>query len=143
MDHVIPFAAISESANGIELGPKSELAHRVMLTNTLRLLGAIKRAKESRRITTRPAQVILPLSPNHGVFGGDGLYSESKLGLEGLLNKWSTEDWAEGDEVDVYEFITDNPQNVDRTGYIKRKVMGAFQEMWLNGEVAAAAGGEG
>ncbi|KAF2181848.1 hypothetical protein K469DRAFT_638059 [Zopfia rhizophila CBS 207.26] len=95
LDHVIPFAAISETANGVELGPKSELAHRLMLTNTLRLLGAIKRAKESRRITTRPAQVILPLSPNHGVFGGDGLYSESKLGLEGLMNKWHTEDWAE------------------------------------------------
>ncbi|KAH7122773.1 hypothetical protein B0J11DRAFT_490138 [Dendryphion nanum] len=95
IDHVIPFAAISETANGIELGPKSELAHRMMLTNTLRLLGAVKKAKEARRITTRPAQVILPLSPNHGVFGGDGLYSESKLGLEGLLNKWHTEDWAE------------------------------------------------
>ncbi|KAH5118700.1 hypothetical protein HBH71_096030 [Parastagonospora nodorum] len=95
LDHIIPFAAISETANGIELGPKSELAHRMMLTNTLRLLGAVKKAKEARHITTRPAQVILPLSPNHGVFGGDGLYSESKLGLEGLLNKWHTEDWSE------------------------------------------------
>ncbi|KAF1998925.1 hypothetical protein P154DRAFT_468728 [Amniculicola lignicola CBS 123094] len=95
LDHVIPFAAVAESANGIELGPKSELAHRMMLTNTLRLLGAIKRAKESRGITTRPVQALLPLSPNHGVFGGDGLYSESKLGLEGLLNKWHTEDWSE------------------------------------------------
>jgi fatty acid synthase subunit alpha len=95
LDHIIPFAAISETANGVELGPKSELAHRMMLTNTLRLLGAVKKAKEVRRITTRPAQVILPLSPNHGMFGGDGLYSESKLGLEGLLNKWHTEDWSE------------------------------------------------
>jgi fatty acid synthase subunit alpha len=95
LDHIIPFAAISETANGIELGPKSELAHRMMLTNTLRLLGAVKRAKEANRITCRPAQVILPLSPNHGVFGGDGLYSESKMGLEGLLSKWYTEDWSE------------------------------------------------
>jgi fatty acid synthase subunit alpha len=95
LDHVIPFAAISELSNGVELGSKSELAHRMMLTNTLRLLGAIKKAKEARRIDTRPAQVILPLSPNHGVFGGDGLYSESKLGLEGTLNKWHTEDWAD------------------------------------------------
>lgn len=53
-------------------------------------------------------------------------------------SKKSTEEWAAGDEVDVYEFITDNPQNVDRTGYVKRKIMGAFQEMWLNGEVSAA-----
>lgn len=56
-------------------------------------------------------------------------------------SKKSTDDWAEGDEVDTYEFITDNPQNVDRTGYIKRKIMGAFQEMWLGGEVASAVGG--
>lgn len=95
LDHVIPFAAISEHTNGLEIDSNSELAHRMMLTNTLRLLGAIKRAKESRRISTRPAQVILPLSPNHGVFGNDGLYAESKLGLEGLLNKWHTEDWPE------------------------------------------------
>ena len=51
-------------------------------------------------------------------------------------SKKSTEDWAPGDEVNTFEFITDNPQNVDRTGYIKRKVMGAYQDMWLNGEVA-------
>ena len=51
-------------------------------------------------------------------------------------SKKSTEEWAAGDEVNTFEFITDNPQNVDRTGYIKRKVMGAYQDMWLNGEVA-------
>jgi fatty acid synthase subunit alpha len=95
LDHIIPFAAVPETGNGIEISSHSELAHRMMLTNTLRLLGAVKRAKEARNITTRPAQVILPLSPNHGIFGGDGLYSESKLGLEGLLNKWHTEDWSE------------------------------------------------
>ncbi|OCL09019.1 hypothetical protein AOQ84DRAFT_292055 [Glonium stellatum] len=95
LDHVIPFAAISEHTNGLEVDSNSELAHRMMLTNTLRLLGAIKRAKEGRQISTRPAQVILPLSPNHGVFGNDGLYSESKMGLEGLLNKWYTEYWSE------------------------------------------------
>jgi len=94
LDHIIPFAAISDSAHGIELGPKSELAHRLMLTNVLRLLGAVKKAKEARNILTRPAQVILPLSPNHGMLGGDGLYPESKLGLEAILNKWRSEDWS-------------------------------------------------
>ena len=29
--------------------------------------------------------MLLPLSPNHGSFGHDGLYAESKLGLESLL----------------------------------------------------------
>ena len=96
LDHIIPFAALSDHTRGIDdINSRSELAHRLMLTNTLRLLGAVKRQKEARRIMTRPAQVILPLSPNHGVFGNDGLYAETKLGLEALLEKWHSEDWAD------------------------------------------------
>ena len=54
-------------------------------------------------------------------------------------SKKSTDAWAVDDEVDGFEFITDNPQQVDRTGYIKKKIVGAYQDMWLNGKVAAAA----
>jgi fatty acid synthase subunit alpha len=64
-----------------------------MLTNVTRLLGAVKRQKEARSIYSRPAQVILPLSGNHGDFGGDGLYAESKASLEVLFNKWCSEGW--------------------------------------------------
>ncbi|RFU28633.1 hypothetical protein B7463_g7708, partial [Scytalidium lignicola] len=96
LDHIIPFAAISENGREIDcIDSKSELAHRIMLTNTLRLIGEVKRRKSERNIRTRPAQVILPLSPNHGTFGNDGLYSESKLGLEALFNKWYSESWGE------------------------------------------------
>ena len=62
-----------------------------MLTNLLRLLGAVKSKKTT---DTRPAQCILPLSPNHGTFGFDGLYSESKISLETLFNRWYSEDWG-------------------------------------------------
>lgn len=95
LDFIIPFAAIPEG--GIELDgieSKSELAHRLMLTNLLRLLGFVKTQKQQRAIETRPAQVVLPLSPNHGTFGGDGLYSESKLSLETLFNRWHAESWS-------------------------------------------------
>lgn len=95
LDFIIPFAAIPEG--GIELDgieSKSELAHRLMLTNLLRLLGFVKVQKQQRNIETRPAQVLLPLSPNHGTFGGDGLYSESKLALETLFNRWHAESWS-------------------------------------------------
>ena len=95
-DHIIPFAAVGEAGRGIDrIDSKSELAHRVMSTNVIRLLGSIKSQKERRRIQTHPTQVILPFSPNHGIFGQDGLYAESKLGLESLLNKWWSEDWSE------------------------------------------------
>ncbi|TGJ80111.1 hypothetical protein E0Z10_g8651 [Xylaria hypoxylon] len=95
LDYIIPFAAIPENGRQIDgIDSKSELAHRIMLTNLLRLLGCVKTQKSERGFETRPAQVVLPLSPNHGTFGNDGLYSESKLGLETLFNRWHSEDWA-------------------------------------------------
>jgi 3-oxoacyl-ACP reductase-like protein len=50
-----------------------------MLVNLLQILRAVKNKKASRHFVTRPTQVILPLFPNHGLFGNDGLYSESKI----------------------------------------------------------------
>ncbi|PYI32058.1 putative fatty acid synthase alpha subunit FasA [Aspergillus indologenus CBS 114.80] len=95
LDFVVPFAAIPENGREIDsIDSKSELAHRIMLTNLLRLLGSIKTQKQANGFETRPAQVILPLSPNHGTFGNDGLYSESKLALETLFNRWYSENWS-------------------------------------------------
>ncbi|KAF7856304.1 hypothetical protein EAF04_009832 [Stromatinia cepivora] len=95
LDYVIPFAAIPENGREIDsIDSKSELAHRIMLTNLLRLLGCVKTQKFERGFETRPAQVVLPLSPNHGTFGNDGLYSESKLALETLFNRWHSESWG-------------------------------------------------
>ncbi|KAJ1846085.1 fatty acid synthase alpha subunit Lsd1, partial [Coemansia sp. RSA 2708] len=62
LDFVIPFAAIPEQGREItDIDSRSELAHRIMLTNLLRLLGEIKTRKAERGYETRPAQVILPL----------------------------------------------------------------------------------
>ncbi|ROT40734.1 fatty acid synthase subunit alpha reductase [Sodiomyces alkalinus F11] len=95
LDFIVPFAAISENGRQIDnIDSKSELAHRIMLTNLLRLLGCVKTQKAEHGFETRPAQVVLPLSPNHGTFGNDGLYSESKLALETLFNRWYSEDWG-------------------------------------------------
>nr|UWK20275.1 fatty acid synthase alpha subunit [Trichoderma balearicum] len=95
LDFIVPFAAISENGRQIDsVDSKSELAHRIMLTNLIRMLGYVKSQKAERGFETRPAQVVLPLSPNHGTFGNDGLYSESKLALETLFNRWHSESWA-------------------------------------------------
>ncbi|OLN88240.1 Fatty acid synthase subunit alpha 6, partial [Colletotrichum chlorophyti] len=91
-DFIIPFADISENGRRLEeLDSRSEIAHRLMLTNLLRLLGAIARNKRTRGIVTRPATVPLPLPPNYGLMGSDGLYGESKRGLESILSKWKSE----------------------------------------------------
>ncbi|KAI0067274.1 fatty acid synthase [Artomyces pyxidatus] len=96
LDYILPFAAVPENGREIDgLDDKSELAHRIMLVNLLRLLGAVKTKKASRHFVTRPTQVVLPLSPNHGLFGNDGLYSESKISLETLFNRWNSESWGE------------------------------------------------
>ena len=95
LDIILPFAAIPQTGQIDKIDSKSELAHRVMLTNTIRLVGAIKHEKQRRGYHTRPAQVVLPLSPNHGTIGGDGLYAESKMALESLLSKSRSEDWSQ------------------------------------------------
>ncbi|KAI0649410.1 fatty acid synthase [Trametes meyenii] len=96
LDYILPFAAVPENGREIDgIDDKSELAHRIMLVNLLRLLGAVKNKKASRQFVTRPTQVVLPLSPNHGLFGNDGLYSESKISLETLFNRWNSESWGE------------------------------------------------
>ena len=83
VDYILQFATIPENGREIDsLDDKSELAYRSMLVNLLRILGAVKNKKASRHFVTRPTQVILPLSPNHGLFSNDRLYSESKISLE-------------------------------------------------------------
>ncbi|KAH8707112.1 fatty acid synthase-like protein [Phaeosphaeriaceae sp. PMI808] len=95
LDYIVPFAAIPENGREIDgIDSKSELAHRIMLTNLLRMLGAVKKQKQANGYETRPAQVMLPLSPNHGTFGNDGLYSESKISLETLFSRWHSESWG-------------------------------------------------
>lgn len=80
---------------------------------------------------------------------GDAVFQATKVKGTRLwiyhreTSKMSTDPWEEGDEVDGFEFLTDNPQQVDRSGYVKRKIVGAYQDMWLNGTVTAASGGSG
>ncbi|KAJ2746870.1 fatty acid synthase alpha subunit Lsd1 [Coemansia sp. BCRC 34301] len=96
LDYVLPFAAMGDYGRDVsQLDARSELSMRVMLTNVLRLVGEIRRAKQSLGLNTRPTLAVLPLSPNHGVFGHDGLYGESKSALETVFNRWGSEAWAD------------------------------------------------
>lgn len=96
LDYILPFAVVLENGREIDgLDDKSELAHRIMLVNLFRFLGAVKIKKASRHFVTRSTQVILPLSPNHGLFGNDGMYSGTKISLETLFNRWNSESWGE------------------------------------------------
>ncbi|KEP44952.1 fatty acid synthase subunit alpha [Rhizoctonia solani 123E] len=96
LDYILPFVAIPENGREIDgIDDPSELVHRVMFVNLLRLLDAVKDKKASWHLVTRPTQVILPLSPNHGLFGNNGLYSESKTSLVTLFQRCNSEPWGE------------------------------------------------
>ncbi|KAI9502069.1 acyl transferase domain-containing protein [Coemansia spiralis] len=96
IDYVIPFAAVPDVGSlATNIGSRSELSQRVMLTNVIRLIGSIKDRKEKLGHMFSPSLVVLPLSPNHGNFGGDGLYGECKAGLETLFNRWKSEGWQD------------------------------------------------
>ncbi|KAJ2784444.1 fatty acid synthase alpha subunit Lsd1, partial [Coemansia linderi] len=96
LDYVIPFAAVTDSGGfATNLTSHSEYAQRILLINVMRLLGRIKDTKERLGYNTRASLVVLPLSSNHGNFGGDGLYGESKIGLETAFNRWMSESWQD------------------------------------------------
>lgn len=80
---VAPFAALSTTGNADEAGAEFETAIRLQLLGVQRLIGALT-----------PPTVLLPLSPNHGAFGGDGPYGETKAGLEVLLKRARSEPWG-------------------------------------------------
>ena len=54
--------------------------------------------------------------------------------------KKKDEAFAAGDEYDLYEVVTDNPQDPsDRGGYIKKVVPLGVQDAWLNKAIGAGA----
>ncbi|WP_320670855.1 polyketide synthase [Patulibacter defluvii] len=84
---VAPFAAAVEEGGLEQAGAGSEAAFRLQLLGVERLIAAVAAHASEQR----PATVLLPLSPNHGDFGGDGAYAETKAGLEVLLRRWRSE----------------------------------------------------
>ena len=90
-DMIVPFAALKDLATLDTLGARSQAALRTMLLSVEALITGISRKYKELGIPEDPCHVILPLSPNHGVFGGDGTYAETKAALEVLAHKWSSE----------------------------------------------------
>lgn len=98
-DLVLPFGALGDAATMDRVGARSHAALRVLLTGVERLIGAIARHHLDRGLPAARCHVVLPLSPNHGAFGGDGLYAEAKAALEVILEKWHSERDAWGEAI--------------------------------------------
>ncbi|PIR17856.1 MAG: hypothetical protein COV46_02365 [Deltaproteobacteria bacterium CG11_big_fil_rev_8_21_14_0_20_49_13] len=88
-DYLIPFGAVKELGYTADsLGGESSTTLRVLLQGVVWFAGETARAA---RETNLSCTCVLPLSPNHGEIGGDGFYAETKLALEALINKSTSE----------------------------------------------------
>lgn len=92
---LFPFAAPRVSGDLSEAGSRSEMEMKVLLWAVERLIGGLSAIGAERDIASR-LHVVLPGSPNRGMFGGDGAYGESKAALDAVVTRWSAEtSWAQ------------------------------------------------
>ena len=92
---LFPFAAPRVAGDLAEAGARSEMEMKVLLWAVERLIGGLSAIGAERDIDSR-LHVVLPGSPNRGMFGGDGAYGESKSALDAVVARWSAESsWAQ------------------------------------------------
>ncbi|BBY53004.1 type I polyketide synthase [Mycobacterium koreense] len=92
---LFPFAAPRVAGDLSEAGARAEMEMKVLLWAVQRLIGGLSRIGAERDIASR-LHVVLPGSPNRGMFGGDGAYGEAKSALDAVVSRWSAESsWAE------------------------------------------------
>ena len=91
---LFPFAAPRVVGDLSEAGSRAELEMKVLLWAVQRLIGGLSSIGAERDIASR-MHVVLPGSPNRGMFGGDGAYGEAKSALDAVVSRWHAESsWA-------------------------------------------------
>ena len=92
---LFPFAAPRVSGDLSEAGSRAEMEMKVLLWAVERLIGGLSGIGADRDIDAR-LHVVLPGSPNRGMFGGDGAYGEAKSALDAVVARWGAESsWAQ------------------------------------------------
>lgn len=90
-----PFAAPAVAGSLADAGPQAENQARLLLWSLERSIGKLAQLAQDA-VDTR-CHIVLPGSPNRGMFGGDGAYGEVKAALDAIVAKWSAESgWPEG-----------------------------------------------
>jgi fatty acid synthase len=98
---VVPFAAGPAVGDMPDAGPDSEVPMRLLVWGVERLIGRLAESAEQQGTGGARTTVVVPLSPNHGGFGGDGAYGEAKAALEAVLHKWHSEQHRWGRHIDL------------------------------------------
>ncbi|MEO3760309.1 fatty acid synthase subunit beta domain-containing protein [Mycobacterium sp. B14F4] len=92
---LFPFAAPRVTGDLSDAGSRAEMEMKVLLWAVQRLIGGLSHIGAERDIAAR-LHVVLPGSPNRGMFGGDGAYGEAKSALDALVSRWKAESsWAQ------------------------------------------------
>ena len=92
---LFPFAAPRVAGDLSEAGARAEMEMKVLLWAVQRLIGGLSHIGSDRDIASR-LHVVLPGSPNRGMFGGDGAYGESKSALDAVVSRWKAEtSWSQ------------------------------------------------
>ncbi|WUD63204.1 DUF1729 domain-containing protein [Nocardia sp. NBC_00511] len=92
---LLPFAAPRVAGDLADAGARAEMEMRVLLWSVERLIGGLSKLGADHDVDAK-LHVVLPGSPNRGMFGGDGAYGESKAALDAVVAKWRAEkSWAE------------------------------------------------
>ncbi|MFF2557513.1 fatty acid synthase subunit beta domain-containing protein [Nocardia sp. NPDC058058] len=92
---LLPFAAPRVAGDLADAGARAEMEMRVLLWSVERLIGGLSKLGADHNVDAK-LHVVLPGSPNRGMFGGDGAYGESKAALDAVVAKWRAEKtWAE------------------------------------------------
>jgi fatty acid synthase len=87
---LFPFAAPRVMGTLAEAGPRAELEMKILLWSVERMIGGLSKIHADHNISAK-LHVVLPGSPNRGMFGGDGAYGEAKAALDALVTRWSAE----------------------------------------------------
>lgn len=88
---LFPFAAPRVAGDLTDAGGRAELEMKVLLWSVERMIGGLGELHADHDIAAR-VHVVLPGSPNRGMFGGDGAYGEAKASLDALVTRWAAED---------------------------------------------------
>ena len=94
-----PFAAAPAEGDPTDISERIGHTLQVNLVGVERLVGALARETGRAGRSAPRVHVVLPLSPNHGQVGRDGLYAESKAGLEAMMHRWHSEQDRWGNRV--------------------------------------------
>lgn len=95
-DLFFPFAAPPVMGSMADSGEQFEAQARLLLWSVERAISGFANLAD-RSAKSKRVHVVLPGSPNRGIFGGDGAYGETKAAFDAITNRWSVEPiWARG-----------------------------------------------